>query len=60
MTMTFSVSRINASETAAKKTPKYRLALLRKNWVNSMRISFEYLLNKMRMDAKARNMIIIV
>jgi hypothetical protein len=60
MTIIFSVSKMNATETAARKTPKYRLALLRKNWANSMRMSLEYLTNKIRIDAKARNIIIIV
>ena len=34
-----SVSRMKAIETAAMKTLMYRLALLRKNWVNSVRMS---------------------
>jgi hypothetical protein len=34
-----SVSKMKAIETAARKTPKYKLALLRRNWVNSVRMS---------------------
>jgi len=52
-----SVSVMNAIETAARKTPKYRLALLLKNSVNSVRIVFEYLLKRVSIDAKVRKMI---
>ena len=39
MIVALSVSKMKAIETAARKTPKYRLALLRRNWVNSVRMS---------------------
>jgi len=39
MIIVLSVSKMKAIETAARKTPKYRLALLRRNWVNSVRMS---------------------
>ena len=39
MIVALSVSKVKAIETAARKTPKYRLALLRRNWVNSVRMS---------------------
>lgn len=55
-----SVSKINAIDTAARKTPRYKLALLRRNWVNSARIILLYLLSKISMDAKVKNMIIRV
>ena len=55
-----SVSNMKAIETAARKTPKYRLALLRTNWVNSVRINLRYLFSKISIDAKVRNTIMKV
>jgi len=55
MIVALSVSRMKAIETATRKTPKYRLALLRRNWVNSVRISLRYLFSKMIIDVKVRN-----
>ena len=57
MIVALSVSKMKAIETAAMKTLMYRLALLRRNWVNSVRMSLLYLFNKMSIDAKVRNMI---
>ena len=39
MIVALSVSKMKAIETAARKTPKYRLALLRRNSVNSVRMT---------------------
>ena len=55
-----SVSIMKAIETTARKTPKYRLALLLTKWANSAVIVFEYLIIKIEVDAMARNMIISV
>jgi hypothetical protein len=55
-----SVSMMKAIETTARKTPKYRLALLLTKWVNSVVIVFEYLIIKIEVDATARNMIMSV
>jgi len=57
MIKALSVSMMNAIETTARKTPKYRLALLLTKWVNSVVIVFEYLIIKIDVDATARNMI---
>jgi len=42
--------RINAAEIAARKMPMYRLALLRRNWVNSALMTLLYLNSRMSMD----------
>jgi hypothetical protein len=44
-------------EITSRKTPKYNPASLRKNSVNSDRIILLYLINRISMEAKARNMI---
>ena len=55
ITIQLLVSKINAIETAARKTPKYRLALLLTNSVNSVRMIFEYLFSKISMEMNAKN-----
>ena len=60
MIKALSVSMMKAIETTARKTPKYRLALLLRKWVNSVVIVFEYLIIKIEVDAMARNMIMSV
>lgn len=42
--------RINAAEIAARNIPMYRLALLRRNWVNSALMTLLYLTSKMSID----------
>ena len=55
-----SVSRMKAIETAAMKTLMYRLALLRRNSVNSVRMTLWYLPTKIMIDANVRTIIMNV
>ena len=55
-----SVSRMKAIETAAMKTLMYRLALLRRNSVNSVRMTLWYLFTKIMIDANVRTIIMNV
>jgi hypothetical protein len=55
-----SVSRMKAIEIAAMKTLMYRLALLRRNSVNSVRMTLWYLFAKIMIDANVRTIIMNV
>lgn len=52
----FPVSVMNATEIATIKTPKYKLALLLANSSKSERMVRRYLLRRIKMVMKARNM----
>ena len=60
ITIVLSVSKMKATEIARRKTPRYKLALLTRNCVNSVRISLLYLINKIVMEINAKKEITMV
>ena len=45
---------MKAIETAKRKTPTYKLALLVRNWLNSLTIAAECLTKMVRIETRAR------
>jgi hypothetical protein len=54
MIVGFVVSKMNATETAARNTPKYRPALLRRNPMNSVRMTSANRNRRINIDANAK------